>query len=115
MSKLFEAGVYMVVENPHQEDAGIELLGGDWDGLVYQYGKVGFEDGKPNINFQRTIRRLPHNVEKTEVELENLLNNSELNTLMGDILVEVMQEQIKKEDKNHARRSSSSTSSLHKD
>ena len=115
MSKLFGAGVYMVVENPHQEDAGIELLGGDWDGLVYQYGKVQFEEGNPQINFQRTIRRLPHNAEKTEVELENLLNNSELNTLMGDILVEVMQEQIKKEDKNHARRSSSSTSSLHKD
>ena len=92
----------MVVENPHQEDAGIELLGGDWDGLVYQYGKVGFEDGKPNINFQRTIRRLPHNMEKTDVNLKELLNNSELNTLMGDILVEVMQAQIRKDNEQRS-------------
>jgi len=26
MTKLFDQGLYMVVENPHQEDAGIELL-----------------------------------------------------------------------------------------
>ena len=32
---------------------------------------------KPNINFQRTIRRLPDSE-----ELDNLLNNSELNNLM---------------------------------
>lgn len=114
MTTLFEDNVYIVVENLYESDAAIELTGGEWDGLVYQYGKVGFETGKPNINFERTIRRLPHNVEKTEEELKKHLNNSELNTLMGDILVEVMQEQIKKEDKNNGRRSSSSTSSLHK-
>ena len=103
MPSLFKSGVYLVVENLSSEDAGIELTGGEWDGLVYQYGKVGFETGKPNINFERTIRRVPHNVTKSEEELEKLLNNTELNTLMGDILVEVMQEQIRKEQDNEQR------------
>ena len=87
---------YRVVENPHEQDAAIELIEGEFKGLVYQYGKVGFEDGKPNINFQRTIRRLPD----SEEELDNLLNNNDLNNLMGNILVEIMQEQIQKEEGN---------------
>jgi len=98
MSELFNSKVYRDVENPHQEDAGIELTGGEWDGLVYQYGKVHMEDGKPHLNFERTIRRLPNGAENSEEALTDLLNNKELNTLMGDILVEVMQEQIRKEN-----------------
>ena len=39
---------YRVVENPHEQDAAIELIEGEWKGLVYQYGKVGFEEGKPS-------------------------------------------------------------------
>lgn len=86
---------FRVVENPHEQDAAIEIIDGEFKGLVYQYGKVGFEDGKPNINFERTIRRLPDSGE----ELDNLLNNNDLNNLMGNILVEIMQEQIQKEKK----------------
>ena len=87
--------IYRIVENPHEQDAAIEIIDGEFKGLVYQYGKVGFEDGKPNINFERTIRRLPDSGE----ELDNLLNNNDLNNLMGNILVEIMQEQIQKEKK----------------
>ena len=58
MEKLFK-NVYQVVENPNEEQAGIEIIDGEFKGLVYQYGKVQFEDGKPPLNFQRTIRRLP--------------------------------------------------------
>jgi len=97
--KLFEKGLYRVVENPLVKDAAIELLEGEWKGLVYQYGKVQFEDGKPNINFQRTIRRLPNDVEKTEEEIEKLLNNNNLQSLMGDILIEILQEEIKNEQR----------------
>jgi len=93
---------YRVVENPYEEDAAIEITEGEFKGLVYQYGKVQFIDGKPEINFQRTLRRLPDNTEKTEEEVENLLNNGELNTIMGDILVELLQNQIEKE-KNEQR------------
>ena len=46
---------FRVVENPHEQDAAIEIIEGDFKGLVYQYGKVGFEDGKPNINFDSKV------------------------------------------------------------
>lgn len=93
--------MYRIVENPFEKDAAIEIIEGDYKGLVYQYGKVQFEDGKPNINFQRTIRRLPDIVEdKTDEEIDKLLNNSELNNIMGDILIELLQEQIKNEQRD---------------
>jgi len=93
MTELFKDRVYQVVENPHEKDAAIELLKGEWKGLVYQYGKVGFEEGTPNINFQRTIRRLP----ESGGDIKELEQNKDLNNLMGDILVELMEEQIKRE------------------
>ena len=86
MTTLFEDNVYMVVENLHQSDAAIELTGGEWDGLVYQYAKVGFENGKPNINFERTIRRLPHNVEKTVQKFQQLAKDAQ--TAGDPVLVE---------------------------
>ena len=95
-AKLFNK-VYRVVENPFEKDAGIELIEGEWKGLVYQDGEVQLIDGKPEMNFKRTIRRMPEGVEGTEEAIQELLNNSELNNLMGDILVELIQEQIKRE------------------
>ena len=92
--------VYQGVENPHEQDAGIEIISGEWEGLVYQYGDVQFVDGEPQMNFKRTIRRLPKDVEPSEEAIEELLNNTELNNLMGDILVELIQEQIKREEKD---------------
>ena len=92
--------VFQVVENPHEKDAGIELVSGEWKGLVYQYGDVQFVDGEPQMNFKRTIRRMPEGVEGTEDNIQELLNNSELNNLMGDILVELIKEQIKREEEN---------------
>ena len=90
--------VYRVVENPYEKDAGIELVSGEWKGLVYQYGDVQFVNGEPQLNFKRTIRRVPNGVEANEEVIEELLNNNELNKLMGDILVELMQEQMKREE-----------------
>lgn len=90
--------VFQVVENPREFDAGIELISGEWKGLVYQYGDVQFVDGEPQMNFKRTIRRLPEGVEDSEEAIQELLNNGKLNNLMGDILVELIQEQIKREE-----------------
>jgi len=90
--------VFQVVENPREFDAGIELISGEWKGLVYQYGDVQFVDGEPQMNFKRTIRRLPEGVEDSEEAIQELLNNGELNNLMGDILVELIREQIKREE-----------------
>jgi len=94
MPKLFKK-VFRVVENPHEKDAAIEIVSGEFEGLVYQYGKVQFVDNKNHLNFQRTIRRLPEG--KTEEDMDEFLNNKELETLMGDILVELMEEQIERD------------------
>lgn len=98
----FDEGIYRVVENPDDKTAGIELQGGEWDGLVYQYGEVQMEDDKPHLNFQRTIRRVPHGTEPSEEGIEELINNVELNNLMGEILVELIEHQVEKE-KNEQR------------
>ena len=103
MKKLIEQGVYRVVDNPFEEQAGIELLEGEYKGLVYQYNKVQLIDGEPQLNFDRVIRRLPEDVEKSEESIQELLNNSELKSLMGDILVELLEEQVKNEQRNSKR------------
>lgn len=100
-SKMFGT-LYRVVENPHEKQAAIEIIDGEFKGVVYQYGHVQFEDGKPHLNFQRTIRKLPEGG-----DMDELLNNDTLNTLMGDILVELIEEQIER-DKNERRNTESS-------
>ena len=72
---LFKEG-YRVVENPYEKDAGIELISGEWEGLVYQYRDVQFVDCEPQMNFKRTFRRLPKGVEVSEESIEDLLNKT---------------------------------------
>ncbi len=93
LTPLFDEGVYCVVDNNKLDMSGIQILKGEWKDVIYVYGKVGFEEGKPNINFQRDIVVIPENH-----DLDELLNNKELNNLMGDILVELLQEQMRKEN-----------------
>ena len=104
MDRLF-GKVYQVVKNPFEKDAGIEIISGEYRGLVYQYGKLQFVEGEPQINFERTIRRLPEGSEQTEEAITELLNNSNLQQLMGDILQEILQEQLSKEEINDEQRS----------
>ena len=84
--------VYRVVENPNQADDehyALEIIKGEFEGVVYQYGKVEFIEGKPELNFQRTIRRVPEGMDLSDLEQDDDLNN-----LMGDILVELLEEQV---------------------
>lgn len=98
MKPLF-ANVFQVVENPNEDSAGIEIISGEFKGLVYQYGKVEFADGKPHLNFQRTIRRMPEGTEgSSQEDFEDINNNDKLNKLMGDILVELIEEQVKRDE-----------------
>jgi hypothetical protein len=103
MDRMFNT-LYRIVENPFEKDAGVEIIDGEYKGLVYQYGKLQFVEGEPQINFERTIRRLPENVEPSEDAINELLNNSNLQQLMGDILQEILQEQLSKEEINNEQR-----------
>ena len=90
---LFDEGVYCVVDNNKLNMSGIQILTGEWEGVIYVYGKVEFVEGKKHLNFQRNIVKVPEHH-----DLEELLNNIELNNLMGDILVELIEEQARKEN-----------------
>ena len=91
-----------IVENPNQRDEehyAIEIVKGEFTGVVWQFGSVEFVDGKPELNFQRTIRKVPEGMTVEEVE-----KNEDLNNFMGDILVELLEEQVaKSEEKNEQR------------
>ena len=95
---LFDGGFYRVVESPYEKEAGIEIMKGEYAGIVYQYGKVEFVDVSPEINFQRTIRKW----DEERWDLEELHQDEILNNTMGDILVELIQQQIHK-DSNEQR------------
>ena len=98
MTELFNRGVYRIVENSKLNMAGIELLEEPYTGLVFTYGKVEFVDGKPELNFQRNI------VRPTEGgDIDELNKDEELNQIMGDILVELIAQQIEKEKDNEQR------------
>lgn len=98
MTTLFDRGAYRIVENSKLDMAGIELLEEPYTGLVYTYGKVEFVDGTPQLNFQRNI------VRPTEGgDIDELNKDEELNQIMGDILVELIAQQIEKEKDNEQR------------
>ena len=100
MTTLFDRGAYRIVENSKLDMAGVELLEEPYTGLVYTYGKVEFVDGKPELNFQRNI------VRPTEGgDIDELNKDEELNQIMGDILVELITQQIEKENKDNEQRS----------
>ena len=99
VSPLFDGGFYRVVENPYETETGIEIMEGEYQGIIYQYGKVEFVEGKPELNFQRTIRKW----DDKKWKLEELEQNEDLNNIMGDILVELIQTQIKKDTENEQR------------
>ena len=89
--------MYRVVENPNQKDEehyAIEIIKGEFKDTVYQYGRVQFVEGKPELNFERTIRRVPEGMDLSDLE-----KDSELNNLMGDILVEMLEEQVGRQEK----------------
>lgn len=84
---------FTIVENPHEETAAIMLNEEPYSGLVYQYGNVELVEGEPQLNFERTIRKLPDG----ETDIDKYYEDKNLNQLMGDILVSLIEQQIEKE------------------
>ena len=82
---------YKVVVNSKDGENGIEIIGGKYDGLIYTYGEVQFtevnENEPPTINFTRAVRKCPKDLEET------ISDDKEFNQIMGDILIELLQEQ----------------------
>ena len=88
--------VYVTTKEQDQTCIGLTEKSGKYYGVVYKYGKVGFgeenPDGTKPLRFQYDI------VDNNGIPKEQF--GEEFFKLIGDILVEVMEEQIKDEPVN---------------
>ena len=88
---------FVYVESRSQDQTCIGIKGGKFAGVVYKYGRVSFgkeedENGNLPLQFQYDI------VDNNGIQREQF--GEEFFKLIGDILVEVMEEQIKDEPVN---------------
>lgn len=79
---------FLDVDGP-QKITSIKILEGEFKNIVYHYGKVGIEEGiRPKLKFDYYID------ESGEFELNKLHKNKKFDTLMGDILVSIFDENV---------------------
>ena len=83
---------YKIVVNANDGENGVEITEGKYEGVIYTYGEVQFlpvegEDTPPTINFTRAVRKCPDSLKET------ISDDTEFNQIMGDILIEMLQEQ----------------------
>ena len=86
--------VYVTTKEQDQTCIGLTEKSGKYHGVVYKYGKVSFakeedENGNLPMHFQYDI------VDNNEIPREQF--GEDFFTLIGDILVEVIEEQTKDE------------------
>ena len=82
---------YTFVQREHDDFTCIKLLSKEYDGVIFKYGKVGFakdedEHGNLPMRFDYDILQNPNKIE---------LDTNEFVDHIGDILVELMEKQIK--------------------
>ena len=87
---------FAYVTTKEQDQTLIGIKEGKFAGVIYKYGKVSFGEDNPNgtkpLQFQYEI------VDNNGIQREQF--DEEFFKLIGDILVEVMEEQIKDEPVN---------------
>jgi len=84
--------LYQIVEKAGEDTYGIKLLCDEYKGIIYQYGKVTLVEDQMRVDFERTFRHVP-----VEFDLEEIEYDADLQHLMGNILVELLDKQIKGE------------------
>lgn len=82
---------YKLVVNAKDGENGVEITEGKYEGVIYTYGEVQFlpeeEDAPPTINFTRAVRKCPDEMKET------ISDDKEFNQIMGDILIEMLEQQ----------------------
>ena len=81
---------YKFVQKPGEDFAAIQLIGGDYDGVVYKHNNIKFAP-KPNENDEIPLKfdyDVLVNPNQAEVDTQQLMN------YIGDILLEVVQYQL---------------------
>ena len=86
---------YVVVEKPGEDFTGLKLISGPFASIVYKYGNVGFRpeseavDGALPMVFDYTV---------IENQIEADIDSQEFINHIGDILVVLLDEQIKQQE-----------------
>ena len=81
---------YKFVQKPGEDFAAIQLIGGDYDGVVYKHNNIKFAP-KPNENDEIPLKfdyDVLVNPNQAEVDTQQFMN------YIGDILLEVVQYQL---------------------
>lgn len=82
---------YKLVVNAKDGENGVEITEGKYEGVIYTYGEVQFlpveEDAPPTINFTRAVRKCPDEMKET------ISDDKEFNQIMGNILIEMLEQQ----------------------
>ena len=84
---------YVFAQKGNADYSSIKLTEGKFKDIIYHYGKVGFakeenEHGQLPMKFDYVIDKNPNDVDT--------LDNQEFIDYIGDILIELLDEQIKK-------------------
>ena len=83
---------YVFAQKGNADYSSIKLTEGKFKDIIYHYGKVSFApkenaDGKLPMKFDYTIDKNPND--------KDLLDNSEFIDYIGDILLELLEQQVK--------------------
>ena len=84
---------YTYVSRGQDQWASIMITKGKYEGIIYQYGRVSVaekenEDGKMPLSFDYNV------VDVNGHEKEELDSSTEFKNTLGDILVEILDEQL---------------------
>lgn len=79
---------------PEDKDTtiNIKLLSGEYKDVVYQYGKVRFEEGEDGAAYLSFV----YNIVETSLDKEVLENNVNFKNKIGDILVTILESNLNK-------------------
>ena len=84
---------YVFVEAPSKNFTAIKLTKGKWKDVILKYGKVAFakdenKDGTLPMKFDYDILQIPKNLKGVKIE-------NDFVDYIGDILIEILEKQIK--------------------
>jgi len=73
-----------------ESSTGVKIKEGEYTDVVLEYGKVSFNEKEEELelNFEYTVVENPNKIEPSE----------ELYTLMGDIIVDIIRDDLKLDD-----------------
>ena len=92
--KKYKEGVDFNYVIPEDENTtvGIKILSGKYADTVYQYGKVAFEEEKSGDIFLKFV----YNILETQLNKDELEKSGDFKNHIGDILVNIMEQNMDK-------------------